>query len=118
MLREFRNNARILTSFSATGVLALAVDGCIPVDVRLVRGAREQHRFASPSRTDLKDIAVLVIVVRDHVEHEHAGDVELLVRDALAQMAGSEAVGGKFFAGEVDEPDVAREIELAEDWRG
>ena len=74
---------------------------------------------------DLEDVAVAVVVVGDHVEHVDALDARLgqVVRlaagqvqlqraldQALAQVAGAEAVGGELLAGQVDQPDVAAEL--------
>ena len=77
---------------------------------------------------DLKHVAVAVVVVRDHVEHvdarrracrERSRQRPLASRicnvaldQALAEMAGAHAIGGKLLAGEMHQPDVARELAL------
>jgi len=70
---------------------------------------------------------MLVVVVRDHVEHEDTGDLrfrqgdsaalaferQIAFHDSLRQMARSEAVRRELFPGEMNQPDVARQPAFA-----
>ena len=86
-------------------------------------GQRNDWRL-EPGR-DLEDVAVVVAVVGDHVEHVDALDADareiepLAVRvpqpqraldEPLGQMPGAHAVGGELLAGQMDQPDVAVEL--------
>ena len=85
----------------------------------------QRERLPADAGRDLKNVAVALAVVGDHVEHVNpldpdAGEIEPLAArvpqtertfdEPLGQTPGAHAVGGELLAGEVDQPDVAVEL--------
>jgi len=120
---------------AALGAALAAVRGLVPGGhagvpalvggVRAHGQARGGHSLAG---RDLEDVAIVVVVVRDHVEHERAGHAHAGRVDQRAVVGGQpqaplddgpgqgprpQAIGGKLLAREVHEPDVAGEAPLA-----
>lgn len=83
---------------------------------------RQPHRRAAHTWRNLKNVAVAVVVVGDHVHQVHALDArpgqvvpraagqpqpQRALDQAARQVAGAEAVRGELLASQVDQPHVA-----------
>src|SRR5947207_535011 len=125
MFRNLRNRPAVRTpsppaTSMARGTLIPRWDRGIP-DLRgHMSLVRQPERLPAGPRRNLEYIAVMVVVVRHHVEHVDALDLylrqipRLAVRQAhlqrpfdqpLAQVSGAKAVGRELLAGEMNEPD-------------
>ena len=84
----------------------------------------QPQRRTAFARRDLKDVAMLVVVVGDHVENKNARhlDAHSSFHNALGQRACAEAVSRELLTGEMDKPDVALQqtlpAQLEKDRRG
>src|SRR6516225_2401616 len=118
--RHLRNRSTVRTPATARQAVPLLAlvpigDGFVPDLIGKMCLIRQPHRSRIVTRGNLKDVALAVIVVRDHVRHVHAAyrrfgqvlglsswqpQLQCSLDEPLRQCPSSEAVGGKLLAGQ------------------
>ena len=93
----------------------------------------QPQRLLTRARRNLENVAIVLVVVGDHVEHIDALDLDLREIERAAPAVGGafsepstmlcarmprpHAVGRKLLAGEMNQPDVATELALAAEFQ-